>query len=334
MAQVDHPRARSSAADPAARGAFDERVATPRRPSILRRIASACSAAAAVAAVLFTPAEAEAQQSTMYLDRLQIGGAPEDAIGLWRPHFNPQTRFFGQLGMGFALNPFRIENHQDDPRKAGLFTQNSSAPVGPQLISYLDVGIEVLERFSFQANLPLILFQDGGTTYLANVSGSTAVSLRAFAPMDLRLDGRVLLYRNPARTFKLGLEGAVWVPTGDNDSFGGDSSASGGLQVAAEYDLKSFFVVFNTGFQFRPPGGVNDFKSGSEWRWGFGGFLPLRGGALRLGAQIFGSTGVTDATFFDVDNTPIEWMVEGRYAFDQKKRAWLGAGGGKRIKPG
>ena len=49
----------------------------------------------------------------MYLDRLFIGGAPEDAIGLWRPYWNPKTRFFGQLGMGFALNPFRIENHRD-----------------------------------------------------------------------------------------------------------------------------------------------------------------------------------------------------------------------------
>jgi OmpA-OmpF porin, OOP family len=335
MAQVDHPRARSSAEDSAARGTPDARAATPRRPSLLRRVASACSAVIAAAAVLVAaPAEADAQQSTMYLDRLFMGGAPEDAIGLWRPQFNPQTRFFGQLGMGFALNPFRIENHQDNPRNAGLFSQRSSAPVGPQLISYLDVGIEVLERFSFQANLPIILFQDGGSTYLAQVSGSQAVSLRTVAPMDLRLDGRVLLWRNTSRSFKLGLEGAVWLPTGDNDSFGGDTSASGGFQVAVEYDLKSFFIVANTGLQFRPSGGVNDFKSGSEWRWGFGGFLPLRGGALRLGAQIFGSTGIVGDTVFDVDNTPIEWMIEGRYAFDQKKRAWVGVGGGTRITPG
>src|SRR5262249_40779626 len=50
--------------------------------------------------------------------------------------------------------------------------------------------------------------------------------------------------------------------------------------------------------------------------------------------SIFGSTGITGDTFFDIDNTPIEWMVEGRYSFDQKKRAWLNVGGGTRVTPG
>jgi OmpA-OmpF porin, OOP family len=334
MANVDNPRARSSAAEPRTRGISDKRSAQPERSSALRRTVAAACSAALFAAVSLTSAEADAQVSTMYLDRLFIGGAPEDAIGLWRPHFNPQTRFFGQLGMGFGLNPFRIENHADDPRDAAVFNRDSGAPVRAQVISYLGVGVEILERVSIQANLPIILFQTGNSTYNADVTGSQAVNLSTAAAMDMRLDGRVRLFQSSTKAFKLGLEGAVWLPTGNHKAFAGDGSVGGGFQLAAEYDLKSFFLVFNTGFQFRPPGGVNDFKSGSEWRWGAGGFLPLRGGTLRLGAQIFGSTGITSATFFDVDNTPIEWLAEGRYAFDQKKRAWLGLGGGTRFTPG
>ena len=269
----------------------------------------------------------------MYLDRLQIGGAPEDAIGLWRPHFDKQTRFFGQLGMGFGLNPFRVENNRDDPKQAALLNQSGGAPVSGQLISYLGVGVEILERFAFQANLPLILFQAGNPTDSTKVPGDK-VTVDTFAGMDLRLDARLRLFQSPTRSFKLAADGAIFLPTGGKYSYGSDGATGGLIGLAAEYDLKSFFVVFNTAIQIRPPGGVNDLKTGSEWRFGVGGFVPLRGGAMRLGAQLFGSTGIVGDTAFDVDNTPIEWLAEGRFALDQRKRAWASVGGGTRITPG
>ncbi len=269
----------------------------------------------------------------MYLDRLFIGGAPEDAIGLWRPYWNPKTRFFGQLGMGFALNPFRIENHRDDPGVAAILNRDSGPPVRAQLISYLGVGTEILDRISIQANFPIILAQGGNKSSVPNAPGDS-VAIETAAPMDFRLDARVKVFQSASRNFALGIQGGVWLPTGNQYSFGGDSSTSGMIGIAAEYQLKTMFFVFNTGVQFRPQGGVNDFQSDNEWRWGFGAFLPLRGGALRLGAQVFGSTGITSETFFDGDNTPLEWMAEGRFAIDRKKRAWVGVGGGTRLTPG
>ncbi len=58
-----------------------------------------------------SPAVAQAQANTFYLDRLSIAGAPDDAIGMWRPQMGEKTRFYGQLGFGFGYEPFRLENY-------------------------------------------------------------------------------------------------------------------------------------------------------------------------------------------------------------------------------
>ncbi len=308
---------------------------SPARTWKRKGILAAASAAVAAALVFVcAPGEAHAQNSTMYLDRLFIGGAPEDAIGLWRPNWHPKTRIFGQLGMGFALNPFRIENHIDDPATAAIFARDGGHAVKAQLISYLGVGAEILDRVTVQVNMPLILAQGGSGTSVPDAPGTSAVDVRTFAPMDLRLDARLKLFQSSSKNFALGLQGGVWVPTGNRYSFGGDRGTSGMVGVGAEYDIKSLFFVGNLGVQIRPAGGVNDFKSDNELRFGFGAFMPLRGGALRLGAQIFGSGGISDDTFLDADNIPLEWMAEGRFAIDQKKRAWVGVGAGTRLTPG
>jgi outer membrane protein OmpA-like peptidoglycan-associated protein len=126
----------------------------------------------------------------------------------------------------------------------------------------------------------------------------------------------------------------VWVPTGNDLSFGGDGAVAGQVGLAAEYDFKSFFMVFNTAVQFRDEGRINNFEVGPELRLGLGGFVPLRNGAVRLGLQIFGSTGLTDGEAFKGSNTPLEWMAEGRFATDEKRRGYVGVSGGTRLTSG
>ncbi|HRI70471.1 MAG TPA: OmpA family protein, partial [Polyangium sp.] len=328
MDYVDHRRPRPSADKPSDSSSGPQENARPRTSK--HRSLLALASVAIASALLLAPTKAEAQSTTLYLDRLFIGGAPEDAIGLWRPYWHPKTRFFGQLGMGFSLNPFRVQNHQDNPAYAAILTRDEGAPVAAQVITYIGVGAEILDRVSIQANLPIILFQSTNQTTLPNAPGPSTVAPEAAAPMDMRIDARVKIFQSASRNFTLGLQGGVWVPTGNQYSYGGDSGTAGIVGLAAEYQTKSLFFVFNTGYQFRSPGGINDFKYDDELRWGVGAFLPLRGGALRLGAQIFGSTGLKA----DIDNTPIEWLAEGRFALDRKRRAWLGAGAGTRLTPG
>jgi outer membrane protein OmpA-like peptidoglycan-associated protein len=283
--------------------------------------------------ILLAPKQAQAQASTFYLDRLFMAGAPDDATALWRPKMHERTRFYGQLGLGFGLNPFRTQHYGLDANTTADLNERGGSPVSSQLIGYLDAGVEIFNRVGFQVQFPVALVQTGnGTEGVAGVSDSPDV--KPVAPMDLRLDVRGILFRADDKSFKLGVEGGVWLPTGNRFSFAGDGGVSGHIGIAAEYELKSFFMVFNTGVQFRPDNGINNFEVGGEWRWGLGAFVPLRDGAMRLGAQIFGSTGITGGEFFKGSNTPLEWMAEGRFATDAKKQGYVGVGGGTRLSGG
>ncbi|WP_437768635.1 OmpA family protein [Sorangium sp. So ce281] len=276
-----------------------------------------------------------AQTRTFYLDRLYMAGAPDDSIALWRPQVAPETRFFGQFGLGLGLNPFRVENMLNDEQAAGRFSREHGSPVSSQLIGYFNGGVELLDRFSLQVGLPIIALQTSNPTNDPSVAGAEdAASPATAAFMDIRLDGRAILYRTEDRFFKLGANVTAWVPTGSKLSFSGDNAASTMIGLSGEIDLKSMFFVLNTGVHFRPYSSLNDFAVTNEWRWGVGGFLPLRNGALRLGAQIFGSTGLGRGTTFTGDNTPLEWMAEGRLALDQRKKGWLGVGAGTRLSGG
>lgn len=318
------------------------RPSRARRPASIRRLARAALAAAGLAAAS-SPAVARAQARTFYLDRLFMAGAPDDSIAMWRPQMGDKTRFYGQLGLGFGLNPFRVENEiavrTDTPEhenadlvKRGNVAAKNGTPVSAQLILYADIGVEIFDRFGFQVQFPAAVFQKGSTSNAAHLPDAPTVATAA--PMDLRLDARAILFRTDSRSFKLGAEAGVWIPTGNQDSYGSDAGAAGHLGIAMEYDAKKVFFLLNTGFQFRPLSGINDFQVSHEWRYGFGAFVPIRDGSVRLGAQIFGSTGLTAGTTFSAANTPLEWMAEIRGNPDQKRRAWLSFGGGTRLTAG
>ena len=302
-----------------------EITSKPRPKARAGALALGLVAALAAAAV---PSVASAQSRSFYLDRLFMAGAPEDAIGMWRPQMGEKTRFYGQAGLGFSYDAFRVENHIQDPTKRFVYT----APVQPQLITYLDVGVEIFDRFAFQVEFPMIVFQSGGQT--AHAGAGTSIAVKPVAPMDTRLDLRAILFRNDDRSFKLGAEAGVWIPTGNSGSFGGDGGASGGLSLSAELNFKKVFFVVNTGPQFRAGGVVNDFNVANEWRYAAGAFLPMRNGDFRLGAQIFGSAGFGQKGTYTAPNTPLEWMGEMRMATDVRKRGWFSFGGGSRLTSG
>lgn len=299
-----------------------------------RRLALIFAGAFALALASLAPSEAKAQQKTFYLDRLFMAGAPEDGIAVWRPHMAEKTRFYGQLGVGFGLHPFRTENHVDNAKRAALVNAARGAPVEAQLVGYADIGVELLERLAFQVQFPFVAYQQGNPTSLTNAGVPGNATTEPAAPMDLRLDARLIGFRSDSRAFKIGLMSAVWLPTGNELAWAGDKGTSGAIAVAAEYDFRSVVLALNTGLHFRPVAGLNDFRLSDEWRLGLGAFVPLRDGTVRLGGEVFASTGLGDGTFFDGDNTPVEWMFEGRVALDGKRRGWFGAGGGTRLSAG
>lgn len=299
---------------------------------------SSLLAAAVLLIGLTYSSSAEAQQRTFYLDRLQIGGSPNDTLALWRPRMKQETTFFGQFALGWQHRPLRGETVAYSDRVANQ-TPN---PVQNQITTYLTAGVELLTRMSFSVSLPVVLYQHGDGSCPRNAgTGCDTSDADPIVPSDTRIDLRGIVYRSKNDKFHFGAAVNVWIPSGAEYSFTSDDSVTAALRLLLEYDIGAVVLTGNTGVQYRPNRGLNRLRMGSEWFWGVGAFAPLRNDTLRIGGAIFGSTGIVDAgtttiardgnTVFTKRNTPIEWMGELRFALDKNKAAWFGAGAGTRL---
>lgn len=309
------------------------------RLSSPRRAGRALTALLAASSVGLVPAIARAQSSTFTVDRLVMAGAPDDGIGVWRPDVGRDTRFFGQLGLGMAVNPLRVDNFVDDRSKAAAL---KGPPVSSQLITYLNAGVELFNRASVQVSFPLILNQGGNPTSNLGAGLEQAVDLKSAAPMDMRIEGRFVVYRSASRAFKLALSAAAFLPTGNNFSFAGDGGTGASFGFATEYAAKSFYVVLNAAYRLRPSAELNELNVSNEVLYGVGAYVPFRQDTIRIGAEVFGAFGTgteknavsqkTNAG--DLDTSPLEWNVNGRMYFTKKRQLWAGLGAGSRLTGG
>jgi OOP family OmpA-OmpF porin len=302
------------------------------RTSSPRRAGRALTALLAASSVGLVPAIVRAQTRTFTVDRLVIAGAPDDGIGVWRPDVGRDTRFFGQLGLGLAINPLRVDNYVDDLNKAEKI---AGPAVSSQFITYFNAGVELFNRASVQVSFPLILNQGGSPTNNIDAGlPQPPVDLRSVAPMDMRLEGRFVVYRSPSRSFKLALSAAAYLPTGNNLSFAGDDGAGASFGFATEYAVKSFYVVLNAAYRLRPSANLNELNVSNEVLYGLGGYVPFRKDTIRLGAELFGAFGAGKKNVGDLDTTPLEWNVNGRMYFTPKRQIWAGLSAGSRLTGG
>jgi outer membrane protein OmpA-like peptidoglycan-associated protein len=278
------------------------------------------------AASLLLAARAGAQPTTFYLDRLLLAGAPEDGLAVFRPHIGP-TRLYGQIALGYAANSLRAENLTDDP---GQISALIGPPVHAQLTTYITVGSEILERGAVQVSFPLTVLQRGYPTDNAAAGLHQAVSL----PGDLRIDGRVMLAESDSRRFQLAARAAVFLPTGDERSFTGDISPWSNLALAAEVDIKEVFVTVNAGATIRARARLNELTVGPEFTYALAAYAPLAQSRVRLGAELFGSLGLSPETLGGPAASPLEWSVQTRVLLNSKRTVWLGLGAGTRITGG
>lgn len=258
---------------------------------IARRGLAALSAAA-LATLATLPAHA--QQTTFYLDRIQISGAPDDGFAVFRPRLYPRTRFYGMAALGYTLNPLRKETVTDDPQTL----REVGNPVQNQLIAYLVAGAEIAGTVGVSVALPIALFQDGSSPAgFTEHNVGDGFGVKTADVHDLRLDARVPIYHSNNGKFHWGLGAAIWLPVGDQFSFDGDGQTTGYPYTALEYDFDRFVLAGTIGPQFRPTRAIDnangDLFLGSDLRWALGGYLPLRDGKYRIGLELFGNTGIT-----------------------------------------
>jgi OOP family OmpA-OmpF porin len=299
------------------------------------------------AAVLALVSSAEAQQKTFHLDRLEMPGAPDDGVVLFRPQTQQRTIFYGQLALGYQFRPLRMKSITTEQ---ATLNRSPSAAISNQFEVYGNVGFEVLDRAIFSVAFPWYPIQTGSTPNYApgTVLGAGSLKTTNYNPSgpgagDTRLDFRFTVLRTEDRRASMGIGLSIFAPSGTTTNFGGDGGTATMVMLSGEYTWKFLTFVGNTGFHFRPAHAVNDAPGGNglgisdEWRWAVGAFVPLKDGKYRIGGTIFGQTGLTGSdkvagdTFFTKQNTPIEVDVEGRMRFGPAEHWWLGADLGTAI---
>jgi len=299
------------------------------------------------AAATLSTETASAQQKTFHLDRLEMPGAPDDGVVLFRPVTNQRTIFFGQLGIGYQLRPLRTSSVTSD---VDTLRRSRSTVIQDQFAVYGNAGFQVLDRATLSIAFPWYPIQTGGNPDYAAAGGipaagagrTTVVQTGGPGAGDIRMDLRGVLARSRDRKSALGAQVGVFFPSGTPGNFGGDDKLGAMLMVSAETQVKFLVLTANTGVHFRPRHAINDPSTGNglgvgnEWRWAVGGFIPLKDGKYRIGGTIFGQTGIEKdniigSTAFTKRNTPIEVNVEGRVRFGPADHWWVGAGAGTSI---
>jgi outer membrane protein OmpA-like peptidoglycan-associated protein len=223
----------------------------------------------------------------------------------------------------------------------------------------MSAGFQVLDRLTLGGTFPAAWIETGNQQVIPNSFGSSSAytnySTTGPAVGDLRLDARYVVWNSEDQRQAFGAQLGVWVPTGAGSStnFGGDGPNLGALPMVTYEWTPPHFVtlVGNLGVAFRADHSINDPTAaygtrnglgvGTEIRWAFGGFLPLQGDKFRLGATIFGQTGlldtkVTGPTFLTTQNTSLEWNAEGRMRVPHVlgDNFYVGAGGGTLLYDG
>ncbi len=301
---------------------------------------------------------ARAQQATFHLDRLEVPGAPQDGVALFVPDTLKEPTFYAQLGIGLSVNPLRLSDIADAKVDPTTFARSDSNVITTQWSTYMSAGFELFDRLTLGATFPVAWIQTGNEpNYSATAfTGTTPTAFEIGGPAvgDTRLDARYVLLRSDDRKNALGLQASVWVPTGaaSGTNFGGDGGFRAMPMVTGQYTvLRTLTLVANMGLDLRPENSINNPSGrngptqeglgiGDEWRWAIGAFLPLFNEKVRVGADIFGQTGLTNDpvitgnTIFTRQNTPIEWDAEGRMKLGTADRWYVGGSVGSLLAPG
>jgi OOP family OmpA-OmpF porin len=292
-----------------------------------------------MSALSLVGAPASAQRS-FYLDRVQIGGAPDDGLVTRRPYVSPETRIYGSTGLGYVVNALRAStvasNSAVEERIENLIEQ--------QLISYFSTGIQIGGRGSVGINLPVAWIQSGGDVPIPGARPLPSIFPfdTGTALYDVSLEGRWLAYDDPAQAFRVGVGGALFIPSGTFARGGSDNRVSLYLYGAAEKAFGPLLFAGSLGPHFRPLRGVDGLDSrldvGSELRINAAGFLDLHE-RIRVGGELNGMIGIAedesgDSTFFESPATPWEWLGSARVLLGEDQRTYLRGSLGTRLSNG
>ncbi|HKO94589.1 MAG TPA: OmpA family protein [Polyangiaceae bacterium] len=284
------------------------------------------------------PAQA---QRAFYLERVQVGGAPDDGLVTRRPYLGPETRIYGSATLAYVVNALRASTVAATPD----VEEKIENLIKQQLMTYFSGGIEIGGRVSLGLSFPVAWAQSGGDV---PIPGSRPPPPSIFpidtgtALYDISLEGKVLLYNNDESKFRLGLGAALFIPAGTFARGGSDNSATFYVYGAVEKTFGPLLVAGTVGPHFRPLRGIDGSDSkldlGNEFRINTAVFVDLAE-RLRVGGELNGMLGFAEdedgnSTFMESQATPWEWLGSARVLFGSKMRTYARASVGTRFTNG
>ncbi|MBX3203229.1 MAG: hypothetical protein KF894_34210, partial [Labilithrix sp.] len=149
------------------------------------------------AAAVLASGAASAQQKTFHLDRLEMPGAPDDGVVLFRPVTNQRTIFFGQLGIGYQLRPLRTSSVTSDQ---ATLARSGSTVIQDQFAVYGNAGFQLLDRATLALAFPWYPIQTGDNPNYTGAGGiptpgtnrTTVVQTGGPGAGDVRMDLRAV----------------------------------------------------------------------------------------------------------------------------------------------
>jgi outer membrane protein OmpA-like peptidoglycan-associated protein len=253
---------------------------------------------------------------------------------VYRPYQGDETRFYVNGALGFALNPLR-DGHVDPGSNPP-----GGAPITGQFPVYLSGGLQLAGLIGFNLHIPFTPVQITGNEP-AGV-GTSGLTDQKATMNDVRLDVRFRGWESNNRKTRVGAFGGFSVGTGTPLGFGGDRAPTAFVALNAEHDFGGFLLAGHAGPHFRPSnslgGNPDSLFVGDELRYAIGAYLPLRDNRLRLGLEVWGSTGLEslngESTFFKGRNTTVEWLAQGRFLVSKDQQTFLNVGAGTRLSNG
>jgi OOP family OmpA-OmpF porin len=205
---------------------------------------------------------------------------------------------------GYAYAPLVVYDSRSGERVTSL--------IGHQLMLYPGASMVWKQQLRFGVSVPVAILQSGDDVVLGRdsyVAPSSALG-------DMRVSTDARLYGVHGDAFRAAFGAALFLPTGSRAQYTSDGTVRVLPRATVAGDIGKFAYSARVGLHYRPLSEtLAGATLGTELTFGVAAGVRLIQGKLLVGPEVYGSTSVKPAAFFERASTPIEALGGAHYAF-------------------
>jgi outer membrane protein OmpA-like peptidoglycan-associated protein len=236
------------------------------------------------------------------------------------------TKGYVTLLGNYALRPLKLRDTTASEDK-GYITST-------QLYLHLDASFSLMDRILLNVDVPFAVAQSGDSI----TAGTAEVpSPKSGKLADLRLGVRVNLLGTSKDPLAVGLQGDVWLPTGDKDNLTSDGKVRILPKLVVSGNAGGLIYAVNGGFLIRNHQDLGTPEVGNAITFGAAVGVLAMDNKLQIGPEIYGNTVLpakndndptganSDSPFLGTHSSPIEAILGAKLRLGDLV---LGAGAG------